>query len=56
MWCPLVLLVKISWGQVGRSEKKENKEMGSEQFEYRAEEEAELLGGILSFLFRGFPA
>ena len=30
--------------------------MGSEQFEYRAEEEAELLGGILSFLFRGFPA
>jgi hypothetical protein len=28
MWCPLVLLVKISWRQVGRSETKESKEMG----------------------------
>ena len=38
VWCPLVLLVKISWRQVGRSETKENKEVGSEHFEHRAEE------------------
>jgi hypothetical protein len=38
MWCPLVLLAKISWRQVGRSETKENKEMGSENFEHGAEE------------------
>jgi hypothetical protein len=37
MWCPLVLLVKISWRQVGRSETKENKELGSEQIEHEAE-------------------
>jgi hypothetical protein len=38
MWGPLVLLFKKSWKQVGRSETKENKEMGSEQFEHGAEE------------------
>jgi hypothetical protein len=38
MWCPLVLLVQISWRQEGRSERNENKEMGSEQFEHGAEE------------------
>jgi hypothetical protein len=37
-WCPLVLLVKISWRLVGRSETKKSKEVGSELFEQRGEE------------------
>ena len=49
IWCPLVLLVKISWRQVGLSETKESNEIESEQFEHRAEEGSWVFG--LNFEF-----